>query len=421
MLASYVPGLLLDQQKHKFYDFRYMRQTCTVCATQQFSGIYLRIPRSASVGAYSAFTGLRLVRSDAARYLTARDGVPASPHDIILGSGATDLIKSVLQLFAQDVDGKPTGVMIPIPQYPLFSSALTELGLHQVDYFLNEGNCWSVCLQELRRAWSQARSTCNVRAIVVINPGNPTAQVLSRANIEEIIQFAYEHNLFVFADEVYQENIISKPFHSFKKVKTEMGDPYSRLEMASFMTASKGWAAECGLRGAFMELQGIQPAARTALLKSRGVMQCPNILGQIALDCILRPPEPGEPSYEQFTREKSHIQQVLCERTALVFNAFNSIPGFSCNRLDGTMCAFPRVEMPSHAQAAAASRGVKPDEFYCMRLLEETGICVVPGSGFGQRAGTYHFRTTILHPHEELVHMLAAIDSFHQRFLQEYH
>ncbi|KAJ2943490.1 hypothetical protein O0L34_g16597 [Tuta absoluta] len=238
---------------------------------------------SGSVGSYSPYTGLRLVRSDAARYLTARDGVPACPHDIILGSGATDLIKSVLELFVHDVDGKPTGVMIPIPQYPLFSSALTELGLQQVNYLLNESNNWSVCLHELRRAWSQASNACHVRAIVVINPGNPTAQVLSRANMEEIIQFAYENNLFVFADEVYQENIISKPFHSFKKVKTEMGEPYSRLEMASFMTASKGWAAECGLRGALMELQGVQPAVRTALLKSRGVMQCPNILGQIAL------------------------------------------------------------------------------------------------------------------------------------------
>ncbi|KAJ2943488.1 hypothetical protein O0L34_g16595 [Tuta absoluta] len=135
----------------------------------------------------------------------------------------------------------------------------------------------------------------------------------------------------------------------------------------------------------------------------------------------LRPPKPGEPSFEQFTRERSHIQQVLCERAALVHSAFNSIRGFSCNRLDGTMCAFPRIEIPSSAQAAAAACGLMPDEFYCMRLLEETGICVVPGSGFGQRAGSYHFRTTILHPHEELLHMMAAIKSFHLRFLEEYH
>lgn len=91
---------------------------------------------------------------------------------------------------------------------------------------------------------------------MVINPGNPTGQVLSRDNIEEIIKFAYKEQLFILADEVYQDNIYAtgSKFYSFKKVLVEMGEPYSSLELASFMSCSKGYMGECGLRGGYAEV-----------------------------------------------------------------------------------------------------------------------------------------------------------------------
>ena len=83
---------------------------------------------------------------------------------------------------------------------------------------------------------------CNPRVLVVINPGNPTGQVLTRKNIENVIRFAHKHHLFLLADEVYQDNIYDKDsaFHSFKKVMTEMGEPYLKMELVSFMSISKG-------------------------------------------------------------------------------------------------------------------------------------------------------------------------------------
>ncbi|XP_059057985.1 alanine aminotransferase 2-like [Achroia grisella] len=373
-----------------------------------------------SVGAYSPSAGLSLVRGRVAEYLTARDGVPASPDDVLLGSGASDLIKSVLSMFVHEKDGKPSAVMIPIPQYPLFSGTLSELGLQQADYYLDEENQWALQPRELQRSWTVASETAHVRALVVINPGNPTGQVLDRQNIEEVIRFAYEHSLFLIADEVYQENIVSKPFYSFKKVMFEMGAPYSQMELASFATCSKGWAAECGLRAAFVELVGLRPEALAALRASRAVMQCPTVLGQCVLDCVMSPPAPGSASYEQFNIERSAIHRTLCERTSAAYQVFNTIPGYSCNPIDGSMFAYPRFDVPARAQRAALDSGVSPDEFYCMQLLEQTGVCVVPGTGFGQLPGTFHFRTTILHPADEFQHMLHSIAKFHQQFLEQY-
>ncbi|XP_028175997.1 alanine aminotransferase 1-like [Ostrinia furnacalis] len=364
--------------------------------------------------------GLRAVRERVAAYLRARDGVPAAPEDVCVGAGASDVIKSVLTMFAGEAAGKPPAVMIPIPQYPLFSGTLSELGIAAAEYFLDEDKNWALSTQELERSWQQASQEFAVRALVVINPGNPTGQVLSRENIEEIIKFAYDHDLFIMADEVYQENIVSKPFFSFKKVMHEMGGPYSSMELASFVTCSKGWAAECGLRSGFAELVRLQPRVRAAFEAARGVMQCPTVLGQCVLHCVMKPPVPGDASYPQFARELAEVQRTLTERTTTAYRTFNTIPGYSCNPIDGSMFAFPRIELPARAQAAAQERGMAPDEFYCLRLLEETGVCVVPGTGFGQVPGTFHFRTTILHPREEFQHMMDSISRFHHKFLQEY-
>ncbi|XP_049874247.1 alanine aminotransferase 1-like [Pectinophora gossypiella] len=375
---------------------------------------------SGSVGSYSPPAGLRIVRRRGAEYLRKRDGgVPADVDDILLGAGATDLIRAVFQLINCPVDGKPPAVMVPVPQYPVFSGLLAELGVRRVDYQLSEDAGWALDPRELRRSWLAHAGDHALRAIVIINPGNPTGQVLSRENIEEVVRFAYEHGLLILADEVYQENIVCKPFHSFKKVMHEMGEPYASMDLCSLLTLSKGWSAECGLRAALAELRVCRDVS-AVLGRARAVAQCPPVLGQCALDCVLRPPAPSEPSYAQFSQERSQIHRTLCARAAAAHAAFNDIPGYSCNTIDGAMFAFPRVEIPARAQAAAASLGHTPDEFYCLRLLEATGICVVPGSGFGQAAGSFHFRTTILHERDTFHHMLREFRRFHLMFREEF-
>uniref|UniRef100_A0A8C0MDJ4 Alanine aminotransferase 1 n=3 Tax=Canis lupus familiaris TaxID=9615 RepID=A0A8C0MDJ4_CANLF len=175
-----------------------------------------------SLGAYSVSSGIQLIREDVAEYIERRDGgIPSDPNNIYLSTGASDAIVTVLKLLVAGEGPTRTGVLIPIPQYPLYSAALAELNAVQVDYYLDEERTWALDVAELRRALCQARAHCRPRALCVINPGNPTGQVQARECIEAVIRFAFEERLFLMADEVYQDNVYAEgsQFHSFKKVR----------------------------------------------------------------------------------------------------------------------------------------------------------------------------------------------------------
>ncbi|KAK9502584.1 hypothetical protein O3M35_011332 [Rhynocoris fuscipes] len=378
--------------------------------------------KGASVGSYTDSPGIELIRRHVAEYIERRDGLPSNWEDVILCAGASDGIKNVMKLLVKNVDGKKPGVMIPIPQYPLYSATLSEFNIHQIGYYLKEENNWSLEISELERALKEARKNCHPRALVVINPGNPTGQVLTRKNIEDIIKFAYKEKLFLFSDEVYQDNVYDpdSKFYSMKKVMREMGPPYSEMELASFMSSSKGYMGECGLRGGYAEVINLDPQVRAMLHKLISTMLCPTVLGQTVMDCVVRPPMPGEESYELFAKEKAHVLNSLKERATLVADSFNSFEGFSCQKVQGAMYAFPQLELPKKAIEKAKSVGQAPDVFYAFQLLEQTGICVVPGTGFGQKPGTHHFRTTILPQPDKLKEMMQIFKKFHENFVKEY-
>ncbi|XP_030437555.1 alanine aminotransferase 2 isoform X1 [Gopherus evgoodei] len=377
-----------------------------------------------SLGSYSASQGVNCIREDVAAYIERRDGgVPADPDNIYLTTGASDGIATVLKILVSGGGKSRTGVMIPIPQYPLYSAAISELDAIQVNYYLDEQNCWALDVNELRRSLNEAKAYCNPKVLCIINPGNPTGQVQSRKCIEDVIHFAWEEQLFLLADEVYQDNIYSEEcqFHSFKKVLYEMGpEYYSNVELASFHSTSKGYMGECGYRGGYMEVINLHPDIKGQLVKLLSVRLCPPVSGQAAMDIVVNPPVPGEESYAQFIKEKESVLNNLAQKAKLTEDMFNKVPGIQCNPLQGAMYAFPRIFIPSKAIETAKAHEMAPDLFYCMKLLEETGICVVPGSGFGQREGSYHFRMTILPPVEKLKIVLEKVKDFHIQFLEEY-
>ncbi|XP_015680458.1 alanine aminotransferase 2-like [Protobothrops mucrosquamatus] len=230
---------------------------------------------------------------------------------------------------------------------------------------------------------------------IYLSTGASSAVVVqSRQCIEEVIRFAWEEHLFLMADEVYQDNVYAEgsKFHSFKKVLFEMGPKYSEsLELASFHSISKGFMGECGFRGGYMEVINMDPAVQQQLTKLVSVRLCPPVTGQILLDAVVNRPQPGDPSYQQFSQEKAAVLGALARKARLTEEIFNRAPGIHCNPVQGAMYAFPRIELPARAVQEAKAQGQAPDMFFCLRLLEETGICVVPGSGFGQREGTFHF------------------------------
>ncbi|KAL7978914.1 hypothetical protein Chor_013403 [Crotalus horridus] len=290
-------------------------------------------------------------------------------------------------------------------------AAISELDAIQVNYYLDEENCWALDANELRRSLYEAKAYCNPKVLCIINPGNPTGQVQNRKCIEEVIHFAWEEKLFLLADE----------FHSFKKILYEMGPDYwNNVELASFHSTSKGYMGECGYRGGYMEVINLHPEIKGQLVKLLSVRLCPPVSGQAAMDVVVNPPVPGEESYAQFIKEKESVLNNLAMKAKLTEDLFNQVPGLHCNPLQGAMYAFPQIYIPAKAVEIAKVHQMAPDMFYCMKLLEATGICVVPGSGFGQREGTYHFRMTILPQVEKLKILLEKVKDFHIKFLEEY-
>uniref|UniRef100_A0A0N5ANA5 alanine transaminase n=1 Tax=Syphacia muris TaxID=451379 RepID=A0A0N5ANA5_9BILA len=375
-----------------------------------------------SAGAYTPSPGIECIRKHCAEYISKRDGLPCNYEDIVITAGATEGIRDVLKLFVDETAPKKVAVMIPIPQYPLYSATLDEFNLGQVRYYLDEDNNWGLNIEECERALEESKSEYNTKAICVINPGNPAGQVLTRKNIEEIVRFAHRNNLFILADEVYQENIFDKNshFYSFKKVIAEMGGEYKEQELASFYSVSKGYMGECGLRAGYIEFTNLDPEVYKMFNKMISAKLCASSLGQTALDCAVNPPKPGEPSYDLWHKERRSILESMKQRAHLVQEAYGSLEGIECQSVQGALYAFPKLHLPQKAIEAAKSKNVAPDFFYGMEMLEATGICTVPGSGFGQKKGTYHFRTTILPQLPLMKEMLDRFKPFHANFMKKY-
>lgn len=356
------------------------------------------------LGAYSESAGLRIVREAVADFIRERDSIPADPNAIFLTDGASKGAQSALRLMiSQDNDG----VMVPIPQYPLYSATLTYMGAHQVSYYLDEKNSWRLNHEKLEEAYQTAvKNGIHVKGIVVINPGNPTGAVLDYQNISMIVDFAKEHNLTILADEVYQDNIYL-PTDKFISIAKVMNDKQEKsVTLFSIHSVSKGYLGECGHRGGYLEYRNLPFDVAAELVKLQSVALCSNLPGQIVTYLMVNPPKPGMPSFLQYDKEKSGILEKLKSKALLVASGLNQIPGIECNVVAGAMYAFPKVKLPAG----------KTDSDFCLKLLEETGICIVPGSGFGQEPGTAHFRTTILPPKEKIVTLLEKLATFYKKY-----
>jgi len=370
------------------------------------------------MGAYSSTQGVRGFRDDVARFISKRDGHVCDPGDIFLQNGASSAIGKVLTTI---VSGPDDSVLLPVPQYPIYSGLVSLLGAHQQGYLLDESRDWAVTEEALQGAVDEARALGkDPRACVLINPGNPTGQVFSRATLEGVVDFCVRERLVLLADEVYQENIYTggEGFVSCRQVALDKGA--TDLELISFHSTSKGLLGECGRRGGYMDLLHIDPYVRSQLFKLSSSSLCASLPGQALTALMVRPPQPGDESHPTYQAEVAAIREGLARKSRLLVDGLRSIPGFSCNDARGAMYAFPAVEMPRGAHEAAAQRGVTPDDLYALSLLESTGICVVPASGFGQAPGRTGFRTTFLPPEETLRAAVESMRAHHLRFCERY-
>lgn len=373
-----------------------------------------------SVGAYSHSKGIPAVRKSVAKFIEQRDGFPSDPERIYLCAGASI---GVTQLLSALSTGPTSGFLIPIPQYPLYSATLTLVNSTAVQYHLDEKKGWATNVDEVRSIVNAAKlQNIDLKSIVVINPGNPTGAILSEQNIRDIIDVAADDHLVIIADEVYQANVFVGEFISFKKVLRQLqqenpGSKYDSVQLASIHSTSKGMIGECGQRGGYMELTGFHPEVEEHIYKLASIALCPVVTGQVLTELMVNPPAPGGDSYETFISEYNGIFNTLKHRANNLYQAFKQMEGVEVQEPQGAMYLFPRITIPQKAIDAAKEVNEVADEFYCLQLLERTGICVIPGSGFGQQEGTWHFRTTFLAPGDDY-----AIDlvNFHKVFMDKY-
>jgi aspartate/methionine/tyrosine aminotransferase len=381
-------------------------------------------------GAYSQSPGIPFIRQAVADFIARRDGVPSSRDQVILTDGASKGAQAVLLALQKSPSD---GFMIPVPQYPLYSATISLNGGHQVRYFLDEQNGWQLSEQILTESYDRARKE-GVRPVLiaVINPGNPTGAVLSRENITMVIRFARERGMAIIADEVYQENVYvaGKTFVSFAKVMHEIGE--TGVSLFSLHSVSKGFLGECGHRGGYLEIRNVPPDVLAQFIKQQSISLCANVPGQIATWLMVDPPRDGEPSQELYRREKQTVLTSLKKRAEILEKGIKGIKGMYLEMPQGAMYAFVRFELPAEqgkngggthpatmSPAERAAYEARRDTDYCMALLEETGICVVPGSGFGQLPGTLHFRTTFLPPQDEIEVMVEKLRVFHERYVHK--
>jgi aspartate/methionine/tyrosine aminotransferase len=370
-------------------------------------------------GAYTNSQGLVGIRRHVAQYIADRDGHPAFEGDIFLTDGASSAIEMVLNaLIAHDTDA----IMTPIPQYPIYSALITRLGGRKIGYELDESRGWGISREELEKRLAEAKDRgLLIKGLAMINPGNPTGQVMKREDIETICTFCVDNGIVLLADEVYQRNVYApdREFISAKKVAVETPG-CEHLELVSFHSTSKGLIGECGRRGGYMELQGIDPYVQSQIYKLASSGLCAGVAGQIMTSLMVNSPKEGGESYDKFKEEERTIFESLARRAKTIVEGLNKIDGIDCEKAEGAMYAFPRLTLSKKAVEYAEANDTTPDSLYALSLLEETGICVVPASGFGQKDGRIGFRTTFLPPEDELNLAVEEFGRHHKLFCEKY-
>ncbi|KZV79701.1 transaminase [Exidia glandulosa HHB12029] len=369
-----------------------------------------------SLGAYSHSQGVPFIRKNVAQFIAERDGYPSNPNHIFLTAGASAGVSLIISML---LSSPKSGVLIPIPQYPLYTATLAQHGGVPIPYYLDEGAGWATLPIDIERSLDKAISEgVEPKALVVINPGNPTGALLDEKTMKDVLHLCERYKLTLMADEVYQDNLHQRDKYPFTSFKRLLREEKSTVPLFSFHSISKGVSGECGRRGGYFECANVSDEILALIYKMVSVGLCPPLSGQIGVDCLVRPPKEGDESYAQWKKETDSIHEALASRTKVMAERLNALPGVSCVDSPGALYLFPRLDLPPAAVEAAHKAGKAPDHFYAVALLDETGICAVPGSGFGQKEGEAHYRLTCLC--DGVDEYVGKLERFHLSFMKKY-
>jgi alanine-synthesizing transaminase len=287
--------------------------------------------------------------------------------DIFVTTGASEAIEICLTSLVNEGEN----VLTPTPGYPLYSAIESKLRTISNPYYLDEANNWQPDIEDIK-----AKINDKTRAIILINPNNPTGSLYSKEILHQIIELALQHHLVIFADEIYDKLLFDGKQHtSIAALNKEVSCiTFGGLSKNYFVPGFRiGWGIVSGQQknlSAYIE-------AINKILRARLSANHPEQYG-------IKPALESNHEHLRLGMEK------LTRRRDLTVSVLNSIPGISCVKPEGAFYAFPRLHTD------------KKDSEFVIGLLKETGVVVVPGSGFGQVPGTQHFRVVFL-PNETIL------------------
>jgi len=345
--------------------------------------VILNLPNSSG---YSDSKGLFAARKAIMHYSQLKKIAGVTIDDIFIGNGASELIVMCMQGLLNPGDE----VLVPAPDYPLWTAAVTLAGGTPRHYICDEANDWNPDLKDMR-----SKVTPNTKAIVVINPNNPTGAVYSDETLKAIIQLAREHNLIIYADEIYDKVLYDGVTH------TSIASLADDVLFVTLNGLSKNYRA-CGYRSGWMIVSGAKKTAQDYLdgLNILASMRlCSNVPGQYAIQTALG----GYQSINDLVAPGGR----LYKQRELAYNLLTAIPGVSCVKPKAALYMFPKLDPKMYP--------IENDQKFILELLEAEKVLIVQGSGFNW-PNTDHFRVVFLPNSDDLTEAISRI----ARFLENY-
>jgi alanine-synthesizing transaminase len=341
------------------------------------------LPNSAG---YSDSKGIFGARK-AVMHETQKQGIKGvTLDDIYLGNGASELIVMATNALLNNGDE----LLLPAPDYPLWTAAVSLSGGTPVHYLCDEANGWMPNIDDIR-----AKITPNTKGIVVINPNNPTGALYSDDLLKQIVSLARENGLVIFADEVYDKVLYDGIKH------TPIASLSQDVLTLTFNSLSKSYRS-CGYRAGWLVVSGDKKPA-TDYIEGLNMLSnmrlCANVPGQWAIQTALG----GYQSINDLVGEGGRLRK----QRDLAYELISAIPGVSCVKPQAALYMFPRLDPKVYP--------IQDDQHFFLELLQETKVMLVQGTGFNWPS-TDHFRIVFLPHEDDLREAIARIAKFLENY-----
>lgn len=335
---------------------------------------------------YCDSKGLYSARKAIVQYYQTKGLLDVDVNDVYIGNGVSELITMSMQALLNDGDE----ILIPMPDYPLWTAAATLAGGKAVHYLCDEENGWQPDIADIR-----SKVTPNTKAILVINPNNPTGAVYSREILLQVAEVAREHNLIIFSDEIYDKILYDGAVHHHTAAVAP------DLLTVTYNGLSKSYRA-AGFRQGWMVINGPKAQAKgfiEGLDMLSSMRLCANTPMQHAIQTALG----GYQSINEFILPGGR----LLEQRNKAYELLNQIPGISCVKPQGALYMFPKIDTEMY--------GIKDDQQFIYDLLQKERVLLVQGSGFNWHKPD-HFRVVTLANTYQLEDAIGRL----ARFLETY-